>query len=100
MSGFKWGNRRWLPVLFAQQEMGQLMGAAGMTFSAPVRSSAARAALDLTGARNLMPGTSAEHFVHGNDLLCHLNQLLLPAHGLSAHQGVGLFFVAVFHFHQ
>ncbi len=38
--------------------------------------------------------------MHGNDLLCHLNQLLLPAHGLAAHQGVGLFFVAVFHFHQ
>ncbi|MCA4073988.1 hypothetical protein LD001_01415 [Pseudomonas kurunegalensis] len=25
LSGFKWGNRRWLPVMFVQQEMGQVL---------------------------------------------------------------------------
>ena len=25
LSGIKWGNRRWLPVMFVQQEMGQVL---------------------------------------------------------------------------
>ena len=43
---------------------------------------------------------SAQQLTHGNNLLRYLDQLLLAAHGLAAHQGVGLFLVAVFHFHQ
>ena len=45
-------------------------------------------------------GCSAEQFTHGDDLLRHLDQFLLAAHGLAAHQGVGLFLIAGLHFHQ
>ena len=41
-----------------------------------------------------------QQIVHRDDLLGHLNQFLLAAHGLAAHQRVGLFFVAAAHLHQ
>ena len=38
--------------------------------------------------------------MHGDDLLGHLDQLLLATHGLAPHQGVGVFLVAALHLHQ
>ena len=43
---------------------------------------------------------STQKLTHGYDLFRHLYQFLLAAHGLAAHQGVSLFFVAAFHLHQ
>jgi hypothetical protein len=42
----------------------------------------------------LQARVSAQQLTHGNDLFRDLNQLLLAAHGLASHQGVGLFFAA------
>lgn len=43
---------------------------------------------------------AAQHVVHRDDLLGHLDQLLLAAHGLASHEGIGLLLVAAFHLHQ
>jgi hypothetical protein len=42
----------------------------------------------------------SQQLAHCDDLLGDLDELLLTAHGLAAHQGVGFFLVAILHFHQ